>query len=146
MCATSAKREAEIEEIARWALAVVEYLARQDGELAARLTEVIDATRARKSLAGMRSIRRDLLEMFASATGDDKRTLDELLRTRTGTGFDTAMSQVSKLVARVAKRGRVASETEYRTLLIRLEELEGDPSRAEEAKQIQELLGRFKRK
>lgn len=146
--ASDAERARELSFLAEWVRTIDEYIGSKspDAELDRLARESTQRAIERRDLRGLRMAQRDGLETALGMNPRDQKELDRLLRARTGRGLQDLQRQERQGLAAIVKRGRVATDAEYRRLAMRAEQLFGEdtPAATAELEQINELLAEYR--
>jgi hypothetical protein len=109
-------------------------------DVMASLEDATNAAFERGSSVGLRMVERDLAESTQDLTEEQRRELDESLRSRFGMGLRDLQRKRDATIQRVVKRRLIANEDEHRLLLEYADRIHDDPSKESEMKTVNELL------
>lgn len=104
------------------------------GPLGSQMRAIVQAAFTRKDIRAMRLVARDVDALTNSLPAHQREGLEALLKSRLGVDKDAERLEVSRRIAAVLKRGKIASDKERRHLEDYLEMIEatgGDPAEAE---------------
>jgi hypothetical protein len=91
-------------------------------------------------LSGLREAINDDLEMAADLDGERFRRLDSELRDKCGISLDSLMSKRLQKISTIVSRGKITTDTQFRLLLGRLDQIHSTAGAAQEAASLQTLL------
>ena len=96
-----------------------------------------------RTTARLRKGIKDSLEPLVAHPPEVRSALTAKVRAETGVDLNTFRQAHLRRIAAVMERGRVRSITEYESLREHVDELEGDPTRAEDLVVTYRLIGEF---
>jgi hypothetical protein len=97
----------------------------------------------RQALAGLREGRSDLIMMAGLLPGEQQRRLDAHLRERLGVSLDSLQTTRMGRLSRLRQKGRITTDEQFRLVRRRLDQIEGDPPFAGEARDLSSLAADY---
>ncbi len=92
----------------------------------------------------MRALAEELSHMSKLMLGPaDQKELTQRLRATLDVDLEELTAEDERRVKKIVERGVIQTDTEYRTVRALAEELEGDPSRAQELRVLNSMLLRY---
>lgn len=145
MAKASQDRTAELAALRDRCVAIVRFIGElgPPAALFAQTEEAINAAFERGDLRGLKMVSKDVGEWASGLSPSAQQKLDDVLRSRFGTGLREAGEEAHRELTRIFKRGTIADAEEYRLLSHRADEIHSDGSKSAELKKINELLAAF---
>jgi hypothetical protein len=97
-------------------------------------------------LSGLRQAVDDELEMAADLDGERFRRLDSELREKCGVSLDSLMSKRLAKISAIVSRGKITTDTQFRMLLGRLDQIHSTAGAEQEVTALQTLLLDYEQK
>ena len=138
----------ELEFLHDWCRIIVDHVksVSTEPELLDPYDQMLEDTRRRANLKGLRTMAKDCGEWARGLTSSQQSEIDVNLRARFGKGLAEPSAEENGLVERVKQRGRMDSAGEYETLLGRVEALYEDERMSDEVARLNDLLAKYHRR
>ena len=96
-----------------------------------------------ENLRGLRMAERDFTELTAALTPEERQELETRIRLLAGHDRDDTRRQERDKIEAALRRGRIASEDEYRAAMSRLDEIADNPEFAAEAERLEAMTSAY---
>ena len=125
-----------------WCMVALDFLA-EVSPFAEDLRRDVSAASAEGDVKGLRVCVSDLREWISYAPPADRQRVHERLLARVGHGlYEVDLARDNRL-ASILKRGRIATDSEFRLLMARVDEIYEDEGKQAEVNRINELLSEY---
>jgi hypothetical protein len=137
-------RKSEVDALARRSLQTAQFLAVRDRIELDNWRVIIAGTAAHGRLTPMRLLADELSHMAKlMLSPDEQRVLAKELRETLGADLDAEARTVTERIKAIQARGKIRTDTEYRLVRGRVEELEADPSQSQDVQRLVEMLNHY---
>ena len=131
----------------RQTLVLAEFMERHVPEFAESIRRADEPRRPfSSSLSGLKEARRDLLEMVADLPGTELRELDAQLGQKLGTSLDALQGKRLTKLAALREKGVLTTDSQFRLVYGRVEQIWEDPASLEEVTELNALLASYEEK
>ncbi len=97
-------------------------------------------------LSGLKEARNDLLESISNLPGVELRELDNQLRQKLGITLDTLQGKRLAKIATLREKGLLSTDSQFRLVYGRVDQIWDDPNHSQEAVELQALLTAYENK
>jgi len=141
------KQRQEWSAVYRETLALAGFMDRYVPKLSESIRKAEEPRRPFSSyLAGLKESKNDLLEMAAELTGPELRELDQHLRQELGVSLDSLQVKRLEKIAALRTKGALTTDTQFRLVYGRHEQIWGDPAHEQEATELKALMVAYENK
>jgi hypothetical protein len=125
-----------------WCMVTLDYLA-EVSPWADDFRQAVSAASTKGNVEGLRMCVSDLREWVSYAPPADRQRVHERLLAKVGHGLYEVDLARNKRLASILKRGRIATDNEFRLLMARVDEIYEDEGKQAEVNRINELLSEY---
>ncbi len=141
------KQRQEWSAVYRETLALAEFMDRYVPKLSEAIRKTEEPRHPFSSyLAGLKESRKDLLEMASDLTGPELRELDQHLRQELGVSLDSLQVKRLEKIAALRQKGALTTDTQFRLIYGRHEQIWSDPAHEQEATELKALMFAYENK
>lgn len=128
-----------------WNWIIADFLVKNEneGEFYKQLYPIISEVFDKKNLRGMRMMYNDINEMAGGFSLHKLTELNRILREKFGSDLNKAREKVVAKINRIAQRGYLKNDDEFRLLYSRVDEIYADDSKKEEVEILENLMADY---